>query len=85
MSDKCLSIGSLLSYNDGARMIIPNVPRRHAAVKIQRKKRSRTIAMNFQSSMICRNNKENNRLSIPKGQLNVKQDKISCIAFHDAR
>jgi len=34
-------------------MIIPNVPRRHAAVKIHRKKRSRTIAMNFQSSIIC--------------------------------
>ena len=46
-------MGSLLSYNDGARMIIPNVPRRHAAVKIHRKKRSRTIAMNFQSSIIC--------------------------------
>ncbi len=39
-----------MSYKDGALMMMPIVPMRHAAVNTQRKKRSRTMAMNFQSS-----------------------------------
>ncbi len=44
-------MGSLMSYSDGALSMMPALPPRQASVNIHRKKRSRTIAMNFQSSI----------------------------------
>ena len=54
ISDSLMSMGSLSSYRVGACRMMPAVPTSTATVKIHRKRRSRTIATYFQSSMTCK-------------------------------
>ncbi len=50
MVESFLSMGSLVSYSDGALKIMNADPPTHANVKSQRNILSRTMAINFQSS-----------------------------------
>ena len=50
-----MSIGLVVSYSDGACRMIMAIPATQATKKSQRKKRSRTMATNFQSSITFRN------------------------------
>ena len=51
ISDNFSSIGSRMSYKEGALKMIPPVPNKQAAVNNHRNSLSKTIAMNFQSSI----------------------------------
>lgn len=50
ISDILISIGTLVSYRVGACKIIPAVPTTTAIVNNHKKRRSSTMATNFQSS-----------------------------------